>query len=105
MKEIFPPRVRRNWLLITSRLSANNFAGTARTDVAVGTSSDASMFFTTADAAPRNGVVVPSSADDAGRAACEALPAAGFSGADRGAGAAVGVVVSALPPSPAEAGW
>jgi hypothetical protein len=62
------------------------------------------MFFTTADAAPRNGVVVPSSADDAGRAAREALPAAGFSGADRAAGAAVGAVVSALP-SPAEAGW
>ena len=31
---------------------------------------------------------MPSSADDAGRAACEALPAAGFSGADRAGAAA-----------------
>ena len=62
-------------------------------DVAVGTSSDASMFFTTADAAPRNGVLVPSSADDAGRAACEVLPAAGFSGADRAGAAAFAAAV------------
>ena len=82
VKEIFPPRVRRNWLLITRRLSASSFAGTARTLVAVGTSSEACMFFTTADAAPRNGVAVPSSTAGAGRAAFEALPAAGFSGAD-----------------------
>jgi hypothetical protein len=41
--------------------------------------SDASMFLTTIDAAPRNGVVVPSSTAGAGRAAFEALPAAGFS--------------------------
>ena len=92
VKEIFPPRVRRSWLLITRRLSASSFAGTARTDVAVGTSSDASMFFTTIDAAPRNGVVVPSSTAGAGRAAFEALPAAGgFSGAGR-AGAATAAV-------------
>ena len=94
VKEILPPRVRRSWLLITSRLSASSFAGTARTDVAVGTSSDASMFFTTIDAAPRNGVVVPSSTAGAGRAAFEALPAAGgFSGAGR-AGAATGAARS-----------
>ena len=59
VNEIFPPRVRRSWLLMTSRLSASSFAGTARTDVAVGTSHDASMFFTTADAAPRSGVDLP----------------------------------------------
>jgi hypothetical protein len=41
------------------------------------------MFLTTIDAAPRNGVVVPSSTAGAGRAAFEALPAAGFSGAGR----------------------
>ena len=40
------------------------------------------MFFTTADAAPRNGVAVPSSTAVAGRAAFDA-PAAGFSGAGR----------------------
>ena len=81
VKEIFPPRVRRSWLLITRRLSASSFAGTARTLVAVGTFSDASMFFTTADAAPRSGVAallpVP-----AGLAAREVAPAAGLSGAE-----------------------
>src|SRR4051812_24974848 len=40
------------------RLSAINLAGTARTEVAVGTSSDDVMFFTTAAATPRRGVVV-----------------------------------------------
>jgi hypothetical protein len=49
------------------------------------------MFLTTIDAAPRNGVVVPSSTAGAGRAAFEALPAAGFSlGRGGGAGDAVG---------------
>ena len=43
--------------MITIRLSAISFAGTARTEVAVGTSSDEVMFFTTtaADAAQRGG--------------------------------------------------
>ena len=74
MNEIFPPRVRRNWLLITRRLSASSFAGTARTDVAVGTSSEACMFLTTADAAPRSGVDVPSAPAVAGRDAREEVP-------------------------------
>ena len=39
---------------MTTRLSINSFAGMARTLVAVGTSSDAFMFLTTAAAAPRN---------------------------------------------------
>ena len=69
--------------MITIRLSAISLAGTARTDVAVGTSSEAFMFFTTVAAAPRSGVVVPSSTAGAGRAAFAALPAAGFSGAGR----------------------
>src|SRR5919107_3648767 len=92
--EIFPPRVRRSWLLITSRLSASSFAGTARTLVAVGTSSDASMLRTTAEAAPRSVVVVPSSAAADGRAAREVVPAAGLSavvGVPEPAGAAVAV--------------
>lgn len=50
VKEIFPPRARFRWLLITIRLSKSSFTGTARTDVAVGTSSEAFMFFATAAA-------------------------------------------------------
>src|SRR3954469_19905111 len=54
VKEILPPRVRLRWLLMTIRLSISSLAGMARTLVAVGTSSDADMVFTTAAAAPRN---------------------------------------------------
>src|ERR1700730_9726489 len=54
VNEILPPRVRLSWLLITTRLSIINLAGIARTLVAVGSSSDIDMFFTTAAAAPRN---------------------------------------------------
>src|ERR1700749_4531106 len=39
---------------MTIRLSISSLAGTARTLVAVGTSSDADMFLTTAAAAPRS---------------------------------------------------
>src|SRR3954466_2267143 len=46
---------------MTVRLSCSNLAGTARTDVAVGTSRLAAMFATTRAAAPLSGVVgVPS---------------------------------------------
>src|SRR3954451_17870851 len=55
VNETLPPRLRRRKLLITIRLSASSFAGTARTDVAVGTSSDAVMLRTTAADAPRSG--------------------------------------------------
>src|SRR3954447_21763948 len=41
---------------MTMRLSASSLAGTARTLVAVGTVSEAFMFFTTLAAAPRSGV-------------------------------------------------
>src|SRR3954453_19953110 len=54
VKEILPPRVRLRWLLMTMRLSAISFAGTARTLVAVGTLSEASMFLAMAAAAPRS---------------------------------------------------
>ncbi len=56
VKLTLPPRARRRWLLITTRLSAMSLAGTARTLVAVGTLSDACMFATTRAAAPRRGV-------------------------------------------------
>src|SRR6202008_582207 len=54
VKEILPPRLRLSWLLMTIRLSISSLAGMARTLVAVGTSSDADMFLTTAAAAPRS---------------------------------------------------
>ena len=44
------------------RLSASSFAGTARTLVAVGSSSEACMFLAIAPAAPRSGLTVASSA-------------------------------------------
>ena len=82
VKLILPPRVRRSWLLMTTRLSASSFAGTARTLVAVGTASEAFMFLTTSDAAPRRVVDTPSACSvalSAGRAAaCDVLPAAGL---------------------------
>ena len=85
VKLILPPRVRRSWLLMTTRLSASSFAGTARTLVAVGTVSEAFMFLTTSDAAPRRVVATPSAcsgAFSAGRAAaCDVVPAAGLAAA------------------------
>ena len=64
--EILPPRVRLRWLLMTVRLSDRSaWRGLARTLVAVGTSSDADMFFTTAAAAPRRTWAPPPSAGGA----------------------------------------
>lgn len=111
VKEILPPRARFRWLLMTMRLSKSSFTGTARTDVAVGSSSDRLMFFATAADGPRsvtNSGPVGSSADGssfgaalaaagfaAGGAACAGAgaAAAGFAGA---AGAAAGACDSAL---------
>src|SRR5689334_24465149 len=78
VKEILPPRVRFSWLLMTMRLSASSFAGTARTLVAVGTASEAFMFLTTALAAPRIGRTSSRLSADGLAAALEVLPAAGF---------------------------
>src|SRR6478609_5021243 len=106
VKEIFPPRFRLRKLLITIRLSAISLAGTARTDVAVGTSREDVMFFTTAAATPRNVVVVsPSpSASCAARAAFAAFAATMSSGvavvvgrAGRATGGAESV--ASLPPT------
>ena len=55
MKDTLPPRARFRWLLITVRLSNSSLTGTARTLVAVGMVSDASMLVTTRAAAPRRG--------------------------------------------------
>jgi hypothetical protein len=110
VKEIFPPRLRLRKLLITIRLSAISLAGTARTEVAVGTSSEEVMFLTTAAATPRSGVVVsPSpSAWCAALAALAALAATMSSGVAVVAGrfccAGAGGVVSTLSLPPAGAG-
>src|SRR6478735_4071729 len=67
---------------MTILLSAISLAGTARTEVAVGTSSELVMFFTTAAATPRSGVVVRPvpSATCAARACFAALAATMSSG-------------------------
>src|SRR3954452_12931210 len=52
VKETLPPRPRRRWLLMTTRLSISSLAGIARTLVAVGTARLASMLETTRAAAP-----------------------------------------------------
>ena len=55
VKLTLPPRERARWLLMTMRLSTSSLAGTARTLVAVGTASEASMLVTTRALAPRMG--------------------------------------------------
>src|SRR4051794_38348677 len=55
VNDTLPPRERARWLLMTMRLSASSLAGTDRTLVAVGTLSEAFMFFATLAAAPRSG--------------------------------------------------
>src|SRR6478736_7512190 len=85
VKEIFPPRFRLRKLLMTMRLSAINLAGTARTDVAVGTSREVVMFLTTIAAAPRSGVVVSPSPS----ASCAAFAAFAAFAATMSSGVAV----------------
>src|SRR6478752_10267776 len=60
VKLTVPPRERARWLLMTTRLSMSSLAGTARTLVAVGTVSEASMLLTTRDGAPRSGTTASS---------------------------------------------
>src|SRR5439155_23729131 len=94
VKEIFPPLVRLRWLLITIRLSAISLAGTARTLVAVGTLSEASMFFAIAAAAPRSCLLSDCCAFGAGAAALAAgagLVSVGFAA---GFGAGSGAVLT-----------
>src|SRR5687768_17223610 len=66
VKETLPPRARARWLLMTMRLSRSSFTGTERTDVAVGTASETSMFFAVAAAMPRSTLYVGSSLAAAG---------------------------------------
>ena len=79
---------------MTTRLSIISLAGMARTLVAVGTSSDAFMFLTTAAAAPRStwfSSPAPVPAAAAGLAA-----AAGFAGAAASAAAGLGAAGAGL---------
>src|SRR3954470_17118155 len=85
VNETLPPRARARWLLMTMRLSASSFAGTARTLVAVGTVSEAFMFLTTLAAAPRRGDCVPAATGGAAVLAA-GLAAGAFSAGALGAG-------------------
>src|SRR4051794_15236406 len=85
--DALPPRPRLRWLLMTVRLSTSNFAGTARTLVAVGTVRLASMFATTREAAPRRGRRSPVVVGGAGCSAAAAAAAVGWAGAGCAAGA------------------
>ena len=53
VNDTLPPVVRLRCMLIMVRWSITSFIGTVRTDVAVGTSSDWSMFFAVRRGAPR----------------------------------------------------
>ena len=68
VKDTLPPRARARWLLMTMRLSQSSLTGTERTEVAVGTVSEASMFCTVRAGAPRSTVYVGSSLAAAGAA-------------------------------------
>ena len=87
--DTLPPRERRRWLLITTRLSISSLAGMARTLVAVGTESEASMLVTTRAAGPRNTVVSTSSGTLVGAVGVACGGAEGV-GAGGGGGAASG---------------
>ncbi len=67
--DTLPPRARRRWLLITTRWSISSLTGSERTLVAVGTVSEASMFFAVRAGAPRSTVRVGSSRSTVGRLA------------------------------------
>ena len=58
VNETLPPRARDRWLLITIRLSQSSLTGTERTEVAVGTDNESSMFATVRAGAPRSTVYV-----------------------------------------------
>ncbi len=97
VNDTLPPRERRKWLLMTTRLSMSSLAGIARTEVAVGTASEASMLVTTRAAGPRSfcGSTGPAAGVDAVRARAVAAVVVetgggvGVSGAgDGGAGVA-----------------
>src|SRR3984957_4102493 len=86
VKEIFPPRPRCRWLLMTILLSMSSLAGTARTLVAVGTVRLAAMFCAVRAAAPRS-LLTSASAGGAVTGAWPAAWAAVFAGGCAGSAA------------------
>src|SRR5919112_370511 len=92
VKETFPPRARDRWLLMTMRLSHSSFTGTERTEVAVGTDRESSMFATVRAGAPRRTVYVGWSTSAVGSGAFFSLgtgvvvPFAGSAAAESGRG-------------------
>src|SRR3954452_5368077 len=96
VNDTLPPRARDRWLLITIRLSQRSFTGTERTDVAVGTVSEASMLATVRAGAPRSTVYVGWSVTGAGAGAFFSfgtglsVPLAGSAAALSGRGVARG---------------
>src|SRR6478735_6178270 len=65
VNDTLPPRARARWLLMTVRLSHSSLTGTSRTEVAVGTDSETSMFWAVRIGAPRSTVYVGWSAASA----------------------------------------
>src|SRR3954447_6589729 len=99
VNDTLPPRARARWLLMTVRLSHNSLTGTDRTEVAVGTVSDAFMFCTVRAGAPRRIVYVGSSlASACSVGGCSLgtgwlVPLAGSAAFDSGRGLATGAGV------------
>src|SRR6478752_3221362 len=65
VNDTLPPRAWVRWLLMTVRLSHSSLTGTSRTEVAVGTDSETSMFWAVRIGAPRSTVYVGWSAASA----------------------------------------
>ncbi len=88
VKLTFPPRSRASWLFRIWRLISSSFAGSVRTDVAVGTPRLATMFSTMRADAPRNASgVSPSSVTGS---AAPLFPGAGVGAVGAGTAGAAG---------------
>src|SRR6266498_474539 len=93
VKLTLTPPVRARWLLRICRLTSSSLAGTVRTEVAVGTPSEASMFSTIRAVAPRIGT---------GRSAPSVCAAGGAAAGGAGEGEGACQVVDAAPGGAAE---
>src|SRR5512133_635614 len=87
VKLTLAPPVRARWLFRICRLTSSSLAGTVRTEVAVGTASEASMFSTMRAVAPRIGTGrSPSAGAVDGGAAEGAFACGGAAEGDGGGG-------------------
>src|SRR5205085_5027195 len=66
VKLTFAPRLRARWRFRMLRLVSSSLAGTVRTEVAVGTARDASMYLARVASAPRSGVAPAAGAGGVG---------------------------------------